>query len=115
MSQGNRLSTGLLCHILRHTTAVMDVSDKNLVFDERGVCNRCNEYEQRIATWWNHGKGHEGELQQLLAEIKRSGEGKPYDCILGLSGGLDSSYMLPLLSGGCDLSYFMWMQGGICQ
>ena len=75
---------------------VMDDSDKNLVFDERGVCNRCNEYEQRIATWWNHGKGHEGELQQLLAEIKRSGDGKPYDCILGLSGGLDSSYMLHL-------------------
>ncbi len=75
---------------------VMDTSDKTLIFDENGVCPRCNKYEQRIVKWWNHGNGHEEELNKILAEVKKSGEGKEYDCILGLSGGLDSSYMLHL-------------------
>lgn len=75
---------------------VMDTTDKNIVFDENGVCDRCNEYDRRIAKWWNFGKGHEAELKRILDEVKRAGEGKEYDCILGLSGGMDSSYMLHL-------------------
>lgn len=75
---------------------VMDTSDENIVFDENGVCERCKEYEASILPNWNHGKGHEAELQTLISEIKCKGQGKPYDCILGLSGGLDSSYMLHL-------------------
>ena len=75
---------------------VMDTTDKNISFDENGVCNRCNEYENRILAEWNHGYGHEKELQEILNRVKESGKGKPYDCILGLSGGLDSSYMLHL-------------------
>ncbi len=75
---------------------VMDETDKNIIFTEAGLCNRCTEYEQRISKWWNHGEGHEKELEGILAEVKNSGEGKPYDCILGLSGGLDSSYLLHL-------------------
>ena len=57
---------------------------------------RCNEYKERILPEWNHGRGHEKELKKLISDIKRKGEGKDYDCILGLSGGLDSSYMLHL-------------------
>lgn len=75
---------------------VMDTTDEDISFDEKGVCMRCNEYMERIEPEWNHGKGHEKELQELIAAIKKSGEGKKYDCILGLSGGLDSSYMLHL-------------------
>ena len=75
---------------------VMDTTDEAIVFDENGVCTRCNEYKERILTEWNHGKGHEKELEALITAIKKSGEGKPYDCILGFSGGLDSSYMLHL-------------------
>lgn len=75
---------------------VMDTSDEDITFDAQGVCMRCNEYRQRILPDWNHGKGHEAELNALLTAIKKSGEGKPYDCILGFSGGLDSSYMLHL-------------------
>lgn len=78
------------------TCCVMDTSDEYIVFDENGVCSRCNEYKQRILPKWNYGKGHEAELSALISEIKRKGEGKEYDCILGLSGGLDSSYMLHL-------------------
>ncbi len=75
---------------------VMDTSDEDIVFNENGVCTRCTEYKERIEPEWNHGKGHEKELAELIAAIKKSGEGKKYDCILGLSGGLDSSYMLHL-------------------
>lgn len=75
---------------------VMDTTDEDITFDNNGECMRCNEYRTRIEPEWNHGKGHEKELQELIASIKKSGEGKEYDCILGLSGGLDSTYMLHL-------------------
>ena len=75
---------------------VMDTTDEDIVFDENGICMRCNEYQKRILPEWNYGKGHEKELESLIEKVKKSGEGKEYDCILGLSGGLDSSYMLHL-------------------
>ena len=73
---------------------VMDTTDEDIVFDANGVCMRCNEYKKRIEPDWNHGKGHEKELKELIINIKKSGKCRKYDCILGLSGGLDSSYML---------------------
>ena len=78
----------------RCTHCVMDTTDKDIVFDENGVCNRCREYESRILPWWNHGKGHEDELANIVSAIKKSGEGKDFDCLIGLSGGLDSTYLL---------------------
>lgn len=75
---------------------VMDTTDEDIEFDSNGVCMRCNEYKERIEPEWNYGKGHEKELHELISAIKKAGEGKKYDCILGLSGGLDSSYMLHL-------------------
>lgn len=75
---------------------VMDTSDEDIKFDKDGVCERCNEYENRILPGWNHGNGHEKELEELIKNIKRKGERNKYDCILGISGGLDSSYMLHL-------------------
>ena len=75
---------------------VMDTTDEGITFDENGICMRCNEYRERILPDWNYGQGHENELKALIEEIKKSGKGKQYDCILGLSGGLDSSYMLHL-------------------
>lgn len=75
---------------------VMDTTDEDISFDSNGVCMRCNEYKERIFPEWNNGKGHEEELKALIDRIKQSGKGKRYDCILGLSGGLDSSYMLHL-------------------
>lgn len=75
---------------------VMDTTDENICFDENGVCERCNEFKERIEKEWNYGRGHEKELEALIQDIKDKGKGKKYDCILGLSGGLDSSYMLHL-------------------
>lgn len=74
----------------------MDTSDENIHFDEKGVCDICKQYKESILPDWNYGKGHEKELTQLISKIKESGIGKPYDCLLGLSGGLDSCYMLHL-------------------
>lgn len=95
------MSTPIIKHSLDRpyqicACCVMDTSDEGIVFDEHGICMRCNEYKTRIEPEWNHGKGHEKELNELIAAIKKSGEGKKYDCILGLSGGVDSSYMLHL-------------------
>ena len=50
-------------------SCVMDTTDEDIVFDEHGVCTRCNEYRERILPHWNHGKGHEKELNALIAEI----------------------------------------------
>lgn len=73
---------------------VMDTTDPNIQFDEKDVCERCNQYYHDILPAWNNGRGHEEELKTLVAKIKKDGEGKPYDCLLGMSGGFDSSYML---------------------
>lgn len=89
-------------------SCVMDTSDKTLTFDEKGVCPRCNEYNNRIVKWWNHGFGHEEELNKILNEVKKSGKGKKYDCILGLSGGLDSSYLLHLAVAKWGLRPFVF-------
>lgn len=76
------------------TNCVMDTSDPNIKFDEKGVCERCNEYYENILPDWQQGKGKQKELNELVAKIKKEGQGKPYDCLLGMSGGFDSSYML---------------------
>lgn len=76
------------------TNCVMDTSDPNIKFDKNGICERCNQYEKEVLPSWRKGVGHETELKKIVDRIKKDGEGKEYDCILGMSGGFDSSYML---------------------
>mgnify|MGYP000992551397 CR=1 FL=1 len=71
---------------------IMDTSDPNITFDERGWCDYCRNFEQTIAPNWHTDERGERELMELAAKIKKTGEGKDFDCIIGLSGGLDSSY-----------------------
>ena len=78
------------------TNCVMDTSDPRLRFDKNGVCERCNRYYRYILPKWSYGLGREDQLNRILETIKNAGKGKPYDCILGLSGGVDSSYLLHL-------------------
>ncbi len=73
---------------------VMDnKSDSTILFDNNGVCNYCNSaYEKYDKIYFPNDKGQE-LLKQLIDEIKEEGKNKKYDCIMGLSGGLDSSYL----------------------
>ena len=74
----------------------MDTTDSKIVFDERGVCDHCNTYYKDIEPVWNHGEGREQGLEKLVDNIKREGKGKDFDCLIGMSGGIDSSYLLYL-------------------
>ncbi len=70
----------------------MDSTDPNIVFDVQGVCNYCNNYELNIKPSWDTAAKGTAELQLLAERIQSSSKGHDFDCIIGLSGGLDSSY-----------------------
>lgn len=75
----------------------MDTSDPDIVFDEQGNCNHCNEYYSSIRhKTYDENTSHE-LLNNLVAEIKRKGKNKKYDCVLGISGGVDSCYTAAIL------------------
>lgn len=70
----------------------MDNSDPNLVLDENGLCQYCNNYMKNIQPNWVNGIDGGKAIQLLADSIKASSKGEEFDCIIGLSGGLDSSY-----------------------
>jgi len=70
----------------------MDTTDPEIKFDENGRCDYCENYYSRILPSWDP-KGAGDKLRRLTEKIKRAGRGKKYDCIIGLSGGVDSSYL----------------------
>ena len=73
---------------------VMDnAGDERITFDEEGVCNYCHSYRQLHDSMVPDSEEAARLLASKTAEIRKAGEGKPYDCILGLSGGVDSSYL----------------------
>lgn len=72
---------------------VMDTSDPEIQFDEQGVCNHCNEYDRLIKQRVLEGETGRRYLERLVEQIKREGHGKPYDCVMGVSGGVDSTYV----------------------
>ncbi|EDV2650345.1 N-acetyl sugar amidotransferase [Salmonella enterica subsp. diarizonae] len=71
---------------------IMDTSDPNIVFDNSGECDYCSNFKSNILQNWKFGAQGGDKLQDLAAEIKKDAKGKDFDCIIGLSGGLDSSY-----------------------
>jgi N-acetyl sugar amidotransferase len=73
----------------------MDTTDADIYFDEDGVCNYYYEYKALMAKQPSK-KERETLLHKELDQIKRAAVGKKYDCVLGLSGGVDSSYMMVL-------------------
>lgn len=75
------------------TNCIMDTSDSNIVFDARGWCDYCNNYHDNILPNWHPDERGHQELLKITDQIKKDGEGKPYDSIIGLSGGVDSSYV----------------------
>lgn len=73
---------------------VMDTSDSLIKFDERGYCDHCNNYYNNILPNWHPDETGAHKLNKIVEKIKKDGIGKKYDCIIGLSGGVDSSYLL---------------------
>lgn len=76
------------------THCVLDThDDPDIIFDDEGVCNYCYTYKYQESKYLRKGKRAEELFNKIVREIKESGENKPYDCILGLSGGVDSTYL----------------------
>lgn len=73
---------------------VMDTSDPGISFSKDGVCDHCNDFLDHVKPNWDTGYVGEKSLNRMLSRIKKSGKEKEFDCILGISGGVDSSYML---------------------
>ncbi|MBS1557217.1 MAG: N-acetyl sugar amidotransferase [Bacteroidetes bacterium] len=80
------------------TVSIMDnIADPDIRFDENGVCNYYHEYKAAEATNVLKGEAGSKKLNALISKIKQSGAGKKYDCLIGLSGGVDSTYVAYLI------------------
>lgn len=72
---------------------VMDTSDPDIRFDETGVCNHCIEFDTVTSKQWFPNQEGQRRWAEIVEKIKYEGKAHEYDCILGLSGGVDSSYL----------------------
>jgi N-acetyl sugar amidotransferase len=71
----------------------MDTSDPKIRFDENGICNYCRSYEESKEMYTPKVEEKYKHLQDMVAFCKKKGKGKKYDCIIGISGGVDSTYV----------------------
>lgn len=78
------------------SNCVMDTTDTKIVFDENGVCDHCQNFIENIVPNWDTGENGKKELEKIIDKIKEDGKDREFDCIMGMSGGADSSYMLYL-------------------
>jgi len=71
----------------------MDTTDPDIVFDENGVCNHCHTYDRMVREYVVDGEEGLRQLEQTAQKIRKDGRGKKYDCVIGVSGGVDSTYV----------------------
>jgi N-acetyl sugar amidotransferase len=76
------------------THCVMDTTDPGIRFNKIGICDHCTDFEQKTLPHWHTDEHGRETLQKIVGNIKNAGRKHDFDCILGLSGGRDSSYML---------------------
>jgi N-acetyl sugar amidotransferase len=69
----------------------MDTSDPDITFDDQGVCCYCKIYDERMKNEVFCGSEGEQRLKVIVDKMKEAGRGKPYDCLIGVSGGADST------------------------
>jgi N-acetyl sugar amidotransferase len=72
----------------------MDTTDSKITFDENGVCDHCTTFFRDIQPFWHTDERGRKALQSTIDKIKKEGQGKDFDCLMGMSGGIDSSYLL---------------------
>lgn len=75
------------------TKTVMDTTDPDITFDSEGICNYYHYYNKQIKPLVDPSPAKQQALDGLLATIKEKGRGRDYDCLIGISGGVDSSYL----------------------
>ena len=73
---------------------IMDTTDPNINFDDKGVCNHCRRYDSIMSQRVPKDEEAKKKVEKIVKEIKDKGVGKKFDCIVGISGGVDSSYVL---------------------
>lgn len=78
------------------TSCVMDTTDGAITFDSDGVCDHCLTFRRHTQRNWRRGDDARTELRKLVAAIRMGGGNSDFDCIIGMSGGVDSSYLLHL-------------------
>lgn len=76
------------------TKTIMDTTDPNIVFNEAGESDYYTNFIEKIQPFWKNDEEGYKNLMRIAAKIKKEGKGKDFDCIIGISGGLDSSYAL---------------------
>tara|TARA_B110000238_G_scaffold201126_1_gene255013 strand:- start:879 stop:2006 length:1128 start_codon:yes stop_codon:yes gene_type:complete len=76
---------------------IMDNSDPDIKFDSQGICNHCERYDSLVSSRVFDGDIGKIELDTLIKKIKSDGKNKDYDCLIGVSGGVDSTYVAYLL------------------
>ena len=74
---------------------IMDTTDPDIEFDENGYCNHCRRCEQ-LQTGLSESESQQ-KLNELITKIKYNGKNKDYDCIVGVCGGVDSTYVAYLV------------------
>jgi len=72
----------------------MDTSDSKIQFSPEGVCDHCLSFDRNVRPNWHPDECGAAELREIVRKIKEHGRGREFDCIMGMSGGVDSSYML---------------------
>jgi N-acetyl sugar amidotransferase len=75
------------------TRCIMDTTDPDITFDAEGICNHCRRYDQLAARRLIPAGNRKEALERLVAEMKHRGRNWTYDCIIGVSGGVDSTYV----------------------
>ncbi|MBU3632898.1 N-acetyl sugar amidotransferase [Polynucleobacter sp. AP-Feld-500C-C5] len=73
---------------------IMDTTDPSIKFDQNGISDHYHDFVNQVLPRWQFGAYGHVEFERNIEAIRKEGEGKEFDCLLGLSGGMDSSYML---------------------
>jgi N-acetyl sugar amidotransferase len=75
------------------TNCIMDTSDPTITFDDRGWCDFCQNFHRNILPNWHPDERGIAAITPTIEKIKAEGKGRDHDCMIGISGGLDSSYV----------------------
>lgn len=79
------------------TKTVMDTTDPDIIFDDKGISNHWYHYQNKSQKLISGKAERKEAFDKLISDIKRDGKGKKYDCIIGVSGGVDSTYVAYLV------------------